>query len=167
MITYIEKGEGLHLALNSAGIKVWFENRQVRVYPESKEAEAQSIIDDYDPVPYSRKIAKKRIVDQINESTKELVNKYPQVERDRFAEQEAEAIAFNVDPSALTPLIDEIVLRSGRSKALIASKIITRSNSRRLVDKAHLAERQKLFATIDVTTNYKAIDGLNFIADVV
>ena len=167
MITYIEKGEGLHIALNSAGIKVWFENRQVRVYPESKEAEAQSIIDAYDPVAYSRKIAKKRIVDQINESTKELVDKYPQVERDRFAEQEAEAIGFNVDPSALTPLIDEIVLRSGRSKALIASKIITKSNSRRLFDKAHLAERQKLFATIDISTNYKEIDGLNFIADVV
>ena len=167
MITYIEKGEGLHLALNSAGIKVWFENRQARVYPESKEAEAQSIIDAYDPVAYSRKIAKKRIVDQINESTKELVDKYPQVERDRFAEQEAEAIGFNVDPSALTPLIDEIVLRSGRSKALIASKIITKSNSRRLFDKAHLAERQKLFATIDISTNYKEIDGLNFIADVV
>jgi hypothetical protein len=61
MINWIEKGQGLIDALNAAGFRKATEENAVNVYPVEREAEAQAIIYNYDPLPLAKTEAKAKV----------------------------------------------------------------------------------------------------------
>lgn len=58
----------------------------------------------------------------------DLVKGYPEVERETWRLQEAEARAWTADNSAVTPHIDSIITESGEDKAELVATIIGKAN---------------------------------------
>jgi len=119
MINYIEKGKWLHDAITEAGYTL---TQKGLTWESSNDVEVQAIIDTFDPLPFAREEAKKR-VKQVG-ATK-IANIYPFINADS-----AEAVGlydFAYDlymstvPSGREPLSGNLLALKGVYDAAVAA----------------------------------------------
>jgi hypothetical protein len=71
-----------------------------------------------------------------------VLNEYPQYERDSFGAQEQEAIAYNKDNEAVTPLIDSIAEMREIDKQELVDKILVKAAAMKQVIGQLIGSRQ-------------------------
>jgi hypothetical protein len=158
MITYIEKGRGLILAIKEAGHRLWHQDRVT--YSTNDEA-VQLIIDAYDPLPLAKTDAEKRLIEQFNEIMKELEAAYPEAEKRLFLKQESEARAYLADSSAAVPTLT--IIASERGVAIIdqATRVITKADEYTSQIGTYIGRRQAREDSIKVATDWLVVEGIN------
>ena len=125
MITYIEKGHFLHKAVNDAGHKL--EDKD-GVWISSDDNAVQLIINNFEPLEDERKEAKKRLIEQFEEATKDLEASYPESEKRTFTKQEVEARSFITDNTARTPTLSQISSGRGKTVLDVALKVVEKAD---------------------------------------
>ena len=161
MINHIEKGRSLKLVINEAG---YYIGQEGRVWTSSNDVAVQAIIDNYDPLPWEQLEAKQRILEQSEKSVLFITSKYPRFEIDTFTIQRQEALAFQANNNAITPNIDRIATRRGKTRAQVASRIITKSAQYEELMFNTAGERQRLEDLIDNESDWMVVRDINFSA---
>lgn len=159
MIKHIEKGWGLTLFIEEAG--EWLKEIG-NEWKSSNDVVVQSLIDNYDPVPYEQGEAKARIVEQANEAMQSLEDMYPSFEKQTWPYQKAEVEAWVLDSEALTPTIDAIVLVRGNDRLTHLSKTAGKITAYHTLSTQYAGERQRLEDVIDAETDWRVIQNINF-----
>ena len=159
MINYIEKGIGLHDALQAAGIKLV---ERDGVWISSDDVGAQAIIDSFDPVPYEQEMAKARLVIQFDEATKALQDSFPEAVKLTFTKQEFQAREYQssgIAGSTLQTLAD----KRGLTLTEMSNKIIDKADTYQgFIDNLN-GDMQKLEDDIESSVDWKEIQGINLI----
>ena len=154
MINYIEKGHGLHEAIGDAGHKLWHEDR---VWRSTNDAVVQSIIDNYDYVPYEREKALERVSEQFEKAALAVDGMYPMTEQRSFYKQEREAKAFTRDNASPTPLLSRMAAKRGRTVANLAAKVLLNSSNSENAIGDLIGTRHKREAAIGAATDLQAL----------
>ena len=128
----------------------------------SNDVEVQKILDTFDPLPAAKISSKRRIIEQIRKHS-DAQKSYSSIERSTFSRQLREATAHESDVNSLTPLLDKIAVRSGINKSDLVLSIIKKSNDEYDLASSIVGERNRLESIIDIETDYKIIDKLEFI----
>ncbi len=163
MINYIEKGKGLHLAINAVGHSLQHRTvNRVSTWHSTDDVAVQAIIDTYDPLSYERTQAKSRIVEQSQESMQLLEDSYPSFERQTFPQQRSEILAWEKDNTTKTPTIDAIAVGRGRSREEHLTKVLEKSVEYHTLATTNAGERQRLEDVIDIETDFTIIQKINF-----
>ena len=158
-ISYIEKGLGLHIAINGSGHNL----RQVdNVWICSDDTAVQAIIDSYDPLPYEREQAKKRITNQINVAAESLESAYPEIEKRMFPYQRKEAEAYQSDSGAATPVLDAIATKRGVARTDQINRVLAKISEYDAFTASLIGERQRLEDLIDSEADFKVIQSINY-----
>jgi hypothetical protein len=158
MITYIEKGRGLILAIKEAGHRLWHQDRVT--YSTNDEA-VQLIIDAYDPLPLAKADAEKRLIEQFNEIMKELEAAYPEAEKRLFLKQESEARAYLADSSAVVPTLS--VIAAGRGVAVVdqAERVVAKADAYTEQIGGLIGRRQAKTDMIGAGTDWRLVEEIN------
>ena len=109
------------------------------------EVEIQRLIDTYNPLPLERRRAKKRVLQEFEDTLENLESRYPASEKRLFWKMEQEARAYLADNTAETPVLTIIARERLRSVTQIANRVIARADAQaaqiaELVGKRHRAE---------------------------
>lgn len=159
MINYIEKGKSLHEAIEAAGQTLI----QVdRIWISSDDTIVQAIIDSHNPLPIEQERAKIRIVAEAEEAVSSLTSRYPRFEIDTFPYQRAEALAFQADSNAVTPIIDKIAERRGKTRTQVASRILAKVAQFEALTSDYVGHRHKLEDDIDSETDWTKLKAMVF-----
>ena len=159
MINYIEKGVGLHAAIEAAGHKIYHENGTAI---SSNDVAVQAIIDSYNPLPYEKMEARKRVIEQINRESDGLDSSYPVAEMRTFMVQRAEAEAYSLDNSAPTPMLSAIAIRRGITLAEQVTKVNAKLSIHDNIVNVLVGKRQKLNDQIKNETDFVVVQSINF-----
>ena len=156
MINYINKGSGLGYALAGLGCyqldNVWISNN---------DEAAQAIIDNYDPVPYERTEALKRIIEQADDAASALEASYPEIEKRTFIKQEIEARAYIADDTTAAPTLTIIANARGLTVDVIAQRVVAKADYYTAAAATIIGARQHAEDLIDVETDWKVIQSIN------
>lgn len=160
MITYIEKGAGLHSHIAENG----FSLEQIDgVWISSDDLAVQVLIDDYDPLTPAKLEAKARLTEQAEKSLSAIYNQYPGFERQTWADQESEARNWVNDNAVATPTVSALALQRGVDKEILMAKIIANADAWRQLAATYAGERQRLEDLIDDSNDFNGITTINFI----
>ena len=83
----------------------------------------------------------------VQSKIRNLVQGYPQFERDTFATQESEANAYMKDNEAPTPFIDNLCLNRGIEKSVMVAKILANAEALKLATAPIIGQYQKIVST--------------------
>lgn len=92
-------------------------------------AEAQAIVDLYNPWPVEKARKLAEIDGDFNAATDGMTAGWPQHEIQTWNKQEAEARAFIVDPNTPTPMLSTIAATRGLTVAELAQRVIRDANA--------------------------------------
>lgn len=120
----VDLGYGLTEYVESLGYSLCQRGTAWHLDGAVTEAEAQAIIDLYNPWPAekARKLAEIDI--DFNAATDGMTAGWPQHEIQTWNKQEAEARAFIVDPNTPTPMLSTIAATRGLTVAELAQRVI-------------------------------------------
>ena len=159
MITYINKGRGLFVALEQAGLHLAYSNGAWSYNP-SDEVAIQNIINSYNPLPYEQAQAIAQINTAIQAKLAKVTAGYPDLEVATWPQQVAEAQAFTANSAAATPILSAISTASGQTVAALAATVMTKTAAYTAASGAAVGQRIALSAPIYAATDWTTIAGL-------
>jgi len=160
LINYTEK-PGLPAHLESLGISILHVDGSA--VSNTEDSIVQSAIDNYDPLPLVRSDAKNRIIQQANAAGQALESLYPEIEKRTFPKQEAEALAFVEDSSAVVPILAAISVARGVPVSVLADKVIENTVVYTAQVGTLAGARQKADDLIEAETDYTVIQQINLV----
>jgi hypothetical protein len=157
MITYIEKGYGLQLAITQAGH--WL-HRENGVWVSDNDVAVQAIINGYNPLPYEQQVAISQINAAVQAKLAKVVSAYPDLEVSTWPQQMAEAEAFTANASASTPMLSAIAAASGQTVASLASTVLGKAAAYTVASGTPVGQRQLYTAQVMAATDWALIAGI-------
>jgi len=160
MINYIEKGLGLHRAINESGHSI----EQINgVWISSNDTAVQAIINSYDSLPYERAEKKAELVKDSEEVLNlQVLSKYPRFEIDSWQNQKADAEAYTLDINATTLTLDALSSVRGITKEVAAERILNKAAQFAVLSASYAGERQRLEDLVDNALTIEEIHAIKF-----
>jgi hypothetical protein len=156
MISYTEKGSWLFDELNSNGLSLSMLDGKW-VYNQADEEKIQTIIDTFDPLPHARADALQIINGAIQQQLQEIVAAYPELEITSWPQQAAEAVSYQLDPAATTPVLSAIAKSSGSTVKDLAARVTKKANDHAEKLGQLVGLRQAVSDPIKTTTDWSTI----------
>ncbi len=85
----------------------------------------------------------KKLLEDTQIAINNLTKDYPQFEKDTFVQQETEARAYKIDPTASTPFLDTLATARGIDKSVMVDKIISNADALKTPVAKIIGEYQK------------------------
>ncbi len=131
-------------------------------YNIEDEGAIQEIIDSFDPLINARAEAIKRINEQSQSYMQSVEDEYPEFEKRTWSAQSAEANAWALDDTSLTPVLDAIALARGVDRLTIISKAYAKSLNYTNTAASLAGARQALESQIIESTDIDFICTVSF-----
>lgn len=160
-VSWIEKGQGLIEELAKFGIDKNQRDSVCYISPDSKQAQAQNIIDTFDPLEYERGQARLRIIRQFEEATSSLESAYPEVEKRTFIKQEIEARAYLADSTVDTPTLTPIATARNITVQEQAERVKAKADLYTATVAALIGRRQAQEDVIDTAADWEEARNIN------
>lgn len=155
MITYADKGAGLHIAMRAAGHDLVEHNG---VWISDNDVVVQAIIDGYDPLPYEVKSAKDDIKVVAFTKREEYVTVAPGKDAE-YRQKQAEGKEYLAD-SSIGPYLQARITRTSETPAEVVTIWIAESNAMRslLSEVSAIVDHASLL--LDVETDWTQCRGI-------
>ena len=159
MINYINKGRWLHQAITVAGHVLVEHNR---VWQSDDDAAVQTIIDNFDPLPYARADALARIKQAAADKYAQYATQAPGKDAVYAAKQTEAEAHYNAgaNDGPVGPYLQARMTRTGETANAISAEWRAKAAAWTALAAAIDAAQDHATAQINAATDWTAIDGL-------
>lgn len=134
-------------------------------FPRGKPPAGWKVVDNSPPEPTLDDL-KRRQRGQINnayrESLRDILDDYPDVERESWGKQEAEARAMLADDTATTPYLDTLAAERETTREDMAQRIVKKADAWAQLSASATGKRHRLMAQVEAAESADDLDSIEW-----